>query len=69
MSKSLETIAKQFRQVRDSQRFTQADVAKKAGISTNYYAQIERAEVTFTVVVLEKIVKALNIKSSDVLPF
>lgn len=69
MSKSLETIAKQFRQVRDTQRLTQADVAKKAGISTNYYAQIERAEVTFTVVVLEKIVKALNIKSSDVLPF
>jgi transcriptional regulator with XRE-family HTH domain len=48
---------------------TQVEVAKKAGMHSNSYAKIERGDRGATVDTLEKIVKALDIKSSDILPF
>jgi len=48
---------------------TQAEVAKRAGTNTNYYAKLERGEAVPSLKMLEKVVKALGIKSSDVLPF
>lgn len=68
-SKSLKAIAARLRKTRQDKGLTQEDVATKAGLSTNYYARIERAEVTPSVDTLEKLVKALKIKSSDILPF
>jgi len=47
----------------------QVDLAQKAKIKSNYYAKLERGEVTPTLTTLKKILKALNLKSSDVLPF
>jgi len=41
---------------------TQAQVAEKAGITTNYYARIERGEVSPTVEVIDSVVKALGIQ-------
>lgn len=35
----------------------------------NYFARIERADVKPSVETLEKVVKALGVKSSDILPF
>jgi transcriptional regulator with XRE-family HTH domain len=37
--------------------------------NTNYYAKLERGEAVPSLKMLEKVVKALGIKSSDVLPF
>jgi len=70
MSSKLATyIGYQLRQVRQRKSFTQAEVAKRADTTVNHYAKIERGEVVPSLKTLEKIVKALGVKSSDVLPF
>lgn len=58
-----------LRIIREKQGLTQKQVADKADIHVNYFARIERGEENFTFEVLEKIVKALHIKSSDIMPF
>jgi len=68
-NKSLLAIAAKLKKTRLEKGMTQYDVAEKADLSTNYYARIERAEVTPSIETLEKLVKALKIKSSDILPF
>ncbi len=63
-------IARQLKNVRtDKQRMTQIEVAKKAGINVNYYAKLERGEATPSLKTLEKILKVLKTKSSEILPF
>lgn len=68
-NKSITAIATKLKQTRRAKGLTQQEVAAKADLSTNYYARIERAEVSPSVETLEKLVKALKIKSSDILPF
>ena len=68
-NKSNKQIAEQLKKHRNRINLTQEELAKKADLSTNYYARIERAEVKPSVEILEKIVKALGVKSSDILPF
>lgn len=53
---------------REKQNLTQEEVAKKAGISTNYYAKIERGEVNTTLEKLHKIIRALGTDVSDIIP-
>jgi transcriptional regulator with XRE-family HTH domain len=67
--RTLNDIAKNLKIARLQKRLTQDEVASKAGVSTNYYARLERAELKPSVEYLEKIVKALGVKSSDILPF
>ena len=67
--KTIQKIAKTTKNIRIELGLTQAILAKKAGISVNYYARFERAEVMPSVAVLKKITKALGVKSSDILPF
>ena len=62
-------IGKNLQQSRQPKGLTQAEVAKRAGTNTNYYAKLERGEAVPSLKMLEKIIKALSIKSSDVLPF
>ena len=73
MSPINDTNKKEFgeklRKIREEKGMTQAEVAKAAGINTNYYAVIERGEVNPTYEKIESIVKALKVKSSDILPF
>lgn len=70
MSKdTLQTIGRKLRETREKQRLTQVEVAEKADISTNHYAQIERGEANASLETLESILKALNTKSSKILPF
>ena len=64
-----QTIAKNLRELRKSKHLTQTEVAQKAKISTNHYAKIERGEVIATITTLERIIKSLDAKSSDILPF
>lgn len=47
----------------------QSDVAKKAGINSNYYAKVERGEAIPSVITLKKVLGALGIKSSEILSF
>lgn len=62
-------IGHQLSLARRKKDFTQAEIAKRAGTNINYYAKLERGEAVPSLKMLEKIIKALDIKSSDVLPF
>lgn len=62
-------IGDRIRTAREKAKLTQAEVAKKAGINVSYYAFIERGEVDTSISKLEKISKAIGVKSSDILPF
>lgn len=62
-------VGKKIKNIREKSGLTQAEVAKKAGINVNYFAVIERGEVSPSLEKVEKIAKALGVKSSDILPF
>lgn len=62
-------IGRKLHTARQGKGFTQAEVAKRAGTTVNHYAKIERGEVVPSLKTLEKIVKALGVSSSSVLPF
>ncbi len=62
-------FGKNIRIVRSKMGLTQKQVADKAKMHVNYYARIERGEENPSYEALEKIIKALEVKSSEVLPF
>ena len=66
---SQKKIGRKLKKAIHDQEMTQADVAVKAEISTNYYARIERGEVNPSIDVFEDIVKALKVKSSKIIDF
>ena len=59
-------IGKELRKARESSGLTQAEVAEKSGITTNYYAMVERGEKNITYGKMQRILKVLNIKSLDI---
>lgn len=63
------SIGLNIKQIRESKKLTQVEVAELAGIQVNYFAMIERGEVNFTFDKLYRIIKALKVKSSQLLPF
>lgn len=65
--KILKNIGNKFKEAREAAKLLQSEVAQEAGINTNYYAQIERGEVNLSHIKLQRIAKALNIKSIDIL--
>ena len=56
------------RETRELKKMTQEEVAKKAGISPNYYAKIERGTINTSIGKANKIAKALGVKVSDIFP-
>lgn len=69
ISKDKKIMGQNLKYIRQSKNMTQAEVATKAGITINYYARIERGEENPSFEILKRLVKALKIKSSDILPF
>lgn len=61
--KDLKALGKQIKEAREKKKMTQAQVAAKAGMNTNYYAVIERGEINPSYETLKKIAEALGIKS------
>ncbi len=55
-------LAEKIKTAREKLGVTQADVAKKAGMTVNYYAMIERGEVNLSSKKIDGILKALNLK-------
>lgn len=68
-TKILNAIGDKLKAARLEKDLTQLDVAKKAGINGNYYAKVERGEASLSVITLLKLVKALDLESSDILPY
>ncbi|TXG77777.1 XRE family transcriptional regulator [Patescibacteria group bacterium] len=62
-------VAKRLKTLRLDRNLTQADIAEKAKMSTNYYAKIERGEVRPSVDIYERLAKALKVTASDIFPF
>lgn len=62
-------IGKSLRKLRKEKGLTQVELAKKVGISSNYYARIERDEENPSLEVFKDIAKALKVKSSEILDF
>lgn len=62
-------VAKKLKSLRRNRDLTQADIAEKAKMSTNYYAKIERGEVRPSVDIYERLAKALKVTASDIFPF
>ena len=67
--KTRKEISNKLKKIREDKGMTQEDVATKAEINTNYYAQIERGVVNTSVNVLLRIAKALGVKSAEILPY
>jgi transcriptional regulator with XRE-family HTH domain len=59
--------AKRLRAARKSNKLTQAEIAKKAGISENHYAQIERGEKNPTTSTFSNILSAIGVSSTEIL--
>ena len=66
-SKFREDVGKRIKAVREKANLTQAEVAKKVGMNTNYFAVIERGEVTTSPENLAKISKALGVDISEII--
>ncbi|MGH7203713.1 MAG: helix-turn-helix domain-containing protein [Candidatus Levyibacteriota bacterium] len=64
-----ETIGKNLKKARKNKGLEQADVAAIAGVNRSYYGKIEMGEANPSIEILYKIIKALNLRSSDILPF
>lgn len=62
-------VAKRLKALRIDRDLTQATIAEKAKMSTNYYAKIERGEVRPSVDIYERLAKALKVTASDIFPF
>ncbi len=62
-----ENVGKNIKKLREKANLTQAEVAKKAGININYFAVIERGEVTTSIEKLTKISKALKVDVSEII--
>jgi len=68
--KTMKKIGAALRNAREDLDLTQAEVAKRAGMGKNRYAVIEQGNAkNMTINKLEEIVKALNIKGKDIIPF
>lgn len=62
-------IANKLKKSRIQKGLSQAGLAEKAGMNSNYYAKIERGELKPSIETLKKIIKTLGVKSSDIFPF
>lgn len=62
-------IGENLKKVREEKGLTQADIAKAAGINTNYYAKVERGNANASTEMLQRLIKVLKVKSSDIFPF
>lgn len=65
----IDAVASNLSKIRKSRRYTQKEVADRAGLNMNYYAKVERGESMVSLKTLEKLVKALEVTSADILPF
>lgn len=68
MPKNIQKIlASNVRKIREDRGLSQEKLAAEAGLHRTYIGMIERCEKNVTVVCLQKIAIALNVKMSDLL--
>ena len=62
-----ELVAKNIRELRQEQGWSQDELAARAGLHRTYIGTIERGEQSITVDSMEKLAAALNVKVSRLL--
>ena len=62
-------IGHKLKKIRLVRGLTQTEIANKAEIHPNYYARIERDEANPSLEVFKNILKALKVKSSEIIDF
>lgn len=62
-------IGKNIKRARENRKLNQIEVAVEAGVNPSYYSKIERGEVNPSIDKIYKVIKALRIRSDDILPF
>lgn len=62
-----EAMAINVRRTRHAGKMTQEELADRAGLSSRYLGSIERADVSATITVLEKLAKALGVDPCDLI--
>lgn len=62
-------IGTNIKRIRKKQGLKQVEVAVDAGLNTSYYGKIERGLINPSLKILYRIIKALKVNSSDILPF
>lgn len=65
----LEAFGQRMQKVRKEKGITQEELASKVAMHRTYIGLVERGERNPTIRTLYKIAKALEVKSSDLLPF
>lgn len=60
-------LGDKLRKLRRKAGMTQAEVASRSGINVNYYARIERGEENPSYEKIQSIMKALGVKTLDLL--
>ena len=66
-STSLTKLGQNIRRLRKEQHISQEELARRAGIDRTYMGGIERGERNITLLMLEKISKALGADGKDLL--
>lgn len=62
-------IGKNIQNIRKKLGLKQVEVAVDAGLNPSYYSKIERGEVNPSMEKFYRIIKSLNVNSSEILPF
>jgi transcriptional regulator with XRE-family HTH domain len=62
-----EVMATNVRRARHAGNMTQEELADRAGLSARYLGSIERAEVSATITVLERLAQALDVDPCDLI--
>ena len=68
-AKQRKKIGNSLKRIRKKKELKQVEVAVEAGVNPSYYSKIERGEVNPSLEKIYRIIKALKIQSSDILPF
>ncbi len=63
------SLAQNLRKARRTVDLTQLEVAEQSGTNVNYYSKLERGEAIPSLKMLEKVLKVLDLKSNEALPF
>lgn len=60
-------IARRLKTHRENVQLSQLEIANLAGVSSNYYARLERGESMPSAATIVKLAKALKVSSTDIL--
>ncbi len=62
-----EAMARNVRRVRQEKGLTQEELAHRAGLSARYLGSIERAAVSASVTILERLARALHVDACELI--